>query len=197
MAGPDARDAPHTDLPAARLEALRDERGPERPAGRSPAFHLLAKPTGARLQPRLRLLLLPVEGDALPGLRFRMADELLETYLRQLIEAHAGVPEVTIAWQGGEPTLMGIEFFRRSVELAERYLRPGSGPCYTIQTNGTLIDAEWAAFFKANDFLVGISIDGPREIHDTYRVSKGGARHLRQVMGGLGHLPRPASSGTR
>src|SRR2546430_2329096 len=123
-----------------------------------------------------------------PGSRFRMADELLETYLRQLIEAHAGVPEVTIAWQGGEPTMMGLDFFRRSVELAQRHLRPGQRAAYTIQTNGTLLDEEWAAFFKAHGFLVGISIDGPREMHDAYRVNRGGRGSFGQVMRGLGHL---------
>ena len=121
-----------------------------------------------------------------PGSRFRMADELLETYVRQLIEAHAGLPEVTIAWQGGEPTLMGVDFFRRSVELVERYLRPGSAPIYTIQTNGTLARRGVGAFFLEHDFLVGISIDGPRELHDAYRVNKGGKGPSTQVVRGLG-----------
>jgi uncharacterized protein len=116
-----------------------------------------------------------------------MADELLETYLRQLIEAHT-VPEVTIAWQGGEPTLMGLDFFRRSVELAERYRRPGMRLAYTIQTSGTLIDDEWAAFFKEHDFLVGISIDGPRAMHDAYRVDKGAQPTFDRVMAGLDRL---------
>ena len=107
---------------------------------------------------------------------------------KQLIEAHAGVPEVAIAWQGGEPTLMGVDFFRRSVELAEIYLQPGQRAAYTIQTNGTLLDEEWAAFFTDNDFLVGISIDGPRELHDTYRVNKGGKGSFDQVMHGLSFL---------
>jgi uncharacterized protein len=123
-----------------------------------------------------------------PGSRFRMADELLETYLRQLIEAHARVPEVQIAWQGGEPTLMGVEFFRRSVELAGRYLRPGQRAVYTIQTNGTLLDEEWAALFREYGFLVGISIDGPRDLHDAYRVNKGGKGSFDEVMRGLEHL---------
>jgi uncharacterized protein len=117
-----------------------------------------------------------------------MAEELLETYLRQLIEAHAGQPEVTIAWQGGEPTLMGLDFFRRSVELTERHLRPGQRATITIQTNGTLVDEEWAAFFKENGVLVGISIDGPRELHDAYRVNKGGKGSFDDVMRGLGQL---------
>src|SRR5262249_19384967 len=118
----------------------------------------------------------------------RMADELLEAYLRQLIESHARVPEVTIAWQGGEPTLMGIEFFRRSVELAEGFLKPGQRAAWTMQTNGTLIDDEWGAFFKEHDFLIGLSVDGPRELHDAFRVNKGGKGSFDQVMRGLAFL---------
>jgi uncharacterized protein len=117
-----------------------------------------------------------------------MAEDLLETYIRQLIESHARSPEVVIAWQGGEPTLMGLDFFRRSVELAERHLLPRQRASYTIQTNGTLLDEEWAAFLKEHNFLVGISIDGPRELHDAYRVNKGGAGSFDQVLRGLGHL---------
>ena len=117
-----------------------------------------------------------------------MADELLETYVRQLVEAHAGSPEVTIAWQGGEPTLMGVDFFRRSVELARSFALPGQRVAYTIQTNGTLIDQEWAEFFATNGVLVGLSIDGPRELHDTYRVDKGGKGSFDRVMRGLAFL---------
>ncbi len=152
------------------------------------AFHLLAKPTGAVCNLDCSYCFFLSKEMLYPGSRFRMADELLEQYLRQLIEAHATVPEVAIAWQGGEPTMMGLDFFRRSIELARRYLQPGQRAVYTIQTNGTLLDEEWAAFFKDNDFLVGISIDGPREMHDTYRVNKGGRGSFDQVMKGLGHL---------
>ena len=80
----------------------------------------------------------------------------------------------------------GVDFFRRSVELADRYLRQGRA-VYTIQTNGTLLDEEWAGFFSENDFLVGISIDGPRELHDAYRVNKGG-------KGSFEALPRRLTS---
>jgi uncharacterized protein len=117
-----------------------------------------------------------------------MADDLFETYLRQLIEAHARSAEVTVAWQGGEPTMMGLDFFRRSVELAEKHRMPYQRIVYTIQTNATLIDDEWAAFFKEHGFLVGVSIDGPREIHDTYRVDKGGKGSFDRVMAGLANL---------
>ena len=153
--------------------------------GAPPAFHLLAKPTGAVCNLDCAYCFFLSKEMLYPGSRFRMADELLETYLRQLIEAHANVPEVTVAWQGGEPTLMGVDFFRRSVELTNRYMKPGQRPVFTIQTNGTLIDEEWADFFAANEFLVGISIDGPRDIHDAYRVNKGGNGSFDQVMRGL------------
>ncbi len=152
------------------------------------AFHLLAKPTGAVCNLDCSYCFFLSKEMLYPGSRFRMADELLEEYVRQLIEAHAGVPEVMVAWQGGEPTMMGVEFFRRSIELADQYLQPGQKAIYTIQTNGTLIDDEWAAFFKDNDFLVGISIDGTKEIHDTYRVNKGGRGSFDQVIAGLEHL---------
>jgi len=153
-----------------------------------PAFHLLAKPTGAVCNLDCAYCFFLSKEMLYPGSRFRMADDLLETYLKQLIESHAGVPEVMIAWQGGEPTLMGVEFFRRSVELAEGHLKPGQRAAYTIQTNGTLIDDEWAAFFAENGFLVGISIDGPRELHDAYRVNKGGKGSFDDVMAGLDRL---------
>jgi uncharacterized protein len=153
-----------------------------------PAFHLLAKPTGAVCNLDCSYCFFLSKEMLYPGSRFRMADDLLDAYVRQLIEAHARSPVVTVAWQGGEPTLMGVEFFRRSVELARAYLRPGQRVEYTIQTNATLLDDEWASLFKQHDFLVGVSIDGPRELHDAYRVNKGGKGSFDQVMAGLGHL---------
>jgi serine-type anaerobic sulfatase-maturating enzyme len=152
------------------------------------SFHLLAKPTGAVCNLDCAYCFFLSKEMLYPGSAFRMADDLLETYIRQLIEAHARSPVVTIAWQGGEPTLMGLEFFSRSVELAEQHLRPGQRAEHTIQTNGTLLDEEWAAFFREHDFLVGISIDGPRDLHDAYRVNKGGKGSFDQVMRGLEHL---------
>ncbi len=152
-----------------------------------PAFHLLAKPTGATCNLDCAYCFFLSKEMLYPGSRFRMADELLETYIRQLIEAQR-VPHVTIAWQGGEPTLMGVDFFRRSIEHVERYRRPGMTVEYTIQTNGTLIDDELAGFFREHDFLVGISIDGPRGMHDAYRVDRGGAPTFDRVMRGLAAL---------
>jgi uncharacterized protein len=153
-----------------------------------PAFHLLAKPTGAICNLDCEYCFFLSKEMLYPGSRFRMADDLLESYLRQLIEAHARSSEVTVAWQGGEPTMMGLDFFRRSVELAEKHRMPHQRITYTIQTNATLIDDEWATLFKDNGFLVGVSIDGPKEIHDTYRVDKGGKGSFDRVMAGLSHL---------
>ena len=97
-----------------------------KPAQDAPAaFHLLAKPTGAHCNLDCDYCFFLSKEMLYPGTRFRMTDELLESYLKQLIEAHSRVPEVTIAWQGGEPTLMGLDFFRRSVKLANRILKPG------------------------------------------------------------------------
>ncbi len=102
-----------------------------------------------------------------------MSEEVLEAYIKQLLEAHQ-VPQVTVAWQGGEPTLMGLDFFRRSLELQEKYRRPGTLIENTFQTNGVLLDAEWCQFFRENGFLIGLSLDGPKELHDFYRKDKGG-----------------------
>jgi uncharacterized protein len=155
-----------------------------RPANAPPAFHLLAKPTGAICNLDCKYCFFLSKEKLYPGSRFRMSDELLEIYIRQLIESQQ-IPEVSLAWQGGEPTLMGLGFFKRSVELAEKYKRPGMDVQYTMQTNGTKLDDEWCAFFKEHNFLVGLSVDGPREIHDTYRVNKGGAGSFDQVMAGF------------
>ena len=118
----------------------------QRPLTAPRAFHLLAKPTGAICNLDCKYCFFLSKEMLYPGSRFRMADELLETYIRQYIEAQA-VPEVNIAWQGGEPTLMGLDFFRRSVMYAEKYRRPGMNILYSMQTNGTLLDDEWCEFF--------------------------------------------------
>src|SRR3954453_3250566 len=89
-----------------------------------PAFHLLAKPTGAVCNLDCSYCFFLSKEMLYPGSRFRMADELLETYVRQLIEAHGAAPEVSVAWQGGEPTLMALDFFRRPIELERAYARP-------------------------------------------------------------------------
>jgi uncharacterized protein len=146
-------------------------------------FHLLAKPTGAVCNLDCKYCFFLSKEMLYPGSRFRMADQLLETYVRQLLESHPD-GEVSVAWQGGEPTLMGLDFFRRSVEDVEKHRRRGQKVAYSIQTNGTRLDDEWCAFFKERQFLVGLSVDGPRRLHDAYRVDKGGQGTFDRVMRG-------------
>lgn len=153
------------------------------------SFHLLSKPTGAICNLNCSYCFFLSKEQLYPDSPFRMSDELLETYIRQLLESHRD-QEVTVAWQGGEPTMMRLPFFARSVELVQKHKRPDQRIEYTIQTNATLLDDEWGAFLKEHDFLVGISIDGPREIHDTYRVDKGGKPTFDRVMAGLDVLNR-------
>jgi uncharacterized protein len=102
-----------------------------------------------------------------------MSQATLEAYIRQLRESHR-TPQVTVAWQGGEPTLMKLEFFRRAVELVDKHRHPGQTVQHTFQTNGLLLDDDWCAFFKQHNVLVGLSVDGPRELHDTYRRDRRG-----------------------
>jgi uncharacterized protein len=153
------------------------------------AFHLLAKPTGAACNLDCKYCFFLSKERLYPNSDFRMSDEVLEAYLRQYLSSQPG-PEINVAWQGGEPTLMGIEFFRRSIEIERRYTRPGTSILNTIQTNGVLLDDEWCAFFKDNRFLVGLSLDGPREMHDAYRVDKSGAPSFDKVMRGLSLLQK-------
>jgi uncharacterized protein len=151
------------------------------PASAPRSLHVLAKPSGAICNLDCTYCFFLSKEALYPGSRFRMGDDLLEGYIRQVIETQRG-PHVTIAWQGGEPTLMGVDFFRRSIELVERYRRPGMTVEHTIQTNGTLLDAEWADLFREHGFLVGLSMDGPAEIHDANRVDKGGAPTHAKVL---------------
>jgi uncharacterized protein len=151
-------------------------------------FHVLAKPTGAVCNLDCKYCFFLSKQALYPDSDFRMADDLLELYIRQLLESQP--TQVTIAWQGGEPTLMDLDFFRRSMELVEKYSKPGQRVEHTIQTNGTRLDDEWCAFFKQHNFLVGLSVDGPRELHDKYRVDKGGRGTFDQVMRGWNSLKK-------
>jgi uncharacterized protein len=153
------------------------------------SFHVLAKPTGAICNLDCKYCFFLSKEMLYPGDRFRMSDELLQTYICQLLEAQP-LGEVNIAWQGGEPTLMGINFFRRAIEYVEQYRKPGQRILHTMQTNGTLLDGEWCAFLKEHDFLIGLSVDGPKQMHDTYRVNKRGAGSFDDVMRGREALRR-------
>jgi serine-type anaerobic sulfatase-maturating enzyme len=137
------------------------ERAPE-------AFHVMAKPTGSRCNLRCDYCFFLEKSALYPGSDSKMTDDVMDAFVRQTIEAQR-VPFVTLAWQGGEPTLMGLDFFRRALDVERGALPPGWQVERTIQTNGTLLDDEWAAFLAENDVLVGLSLDGPRELHDAYR----------------------------
>lgn len=147
-------------------------------------FHVMAKPIG----PICNLdcsycYYLEKEGLFPKGEQFRMAPEVLETYIREYI-ASQKTPEVTFAWQGGEPTLLGIDYFRRIVELQRKHAG-GRKINNTLQTNGTRLNAEWCLFFREHAFLIGLSIDGPRELHDAHRRDKGGKPTFDQVLRGM------------
>lgn len=154
----------------------------------SNAFHVMTKPTGAICNLDCEYCFFLAKEQLYPGSSFRMDDDVHSAYIEQLLAAHADAPEVVVAFQGGEPTMMGLEFFSRTLELQQRYARPGQRILNTIQTNATLISDEWAGFLAEHDFLVGVSIDGPREMHDAYRVDKGGKPTIDRVMVGLRRL---------
>lgn len=120
------------------------------------------------------------------GTRFRMDDALLEHFIQSYIGSHPG-PTVIFPWHGGEPTVLGVEFFRKAEELQRKYLPAGWNCINVPQTNGTLLDEEWCAFFKEKNFAVGLSLDGPSEFHDVNRPDKQGRPTHERVMRGL-HL---------
>ncbi|MCL6608028.1 MAG: anaerobic sulfatase maturase [Geminicoccaceae bacterium] len=152
-------------------------------------YHLLVKPAGAACNLACQYCFFLSKENLYPGESHLMSEARLDRYLRQLFASSPG-PDVHIAWQGGEPMLRGLDFFEKSVALAERYRKPHQRPVHSIQTNGTLIDDEWAAFFKRHDYLVGISLDGPRELHDAYRVDKRGRGSFDEVLRGWRILQR-------
>lgn len=156
----------------------------------SPAsFHVMAKPSGALCNLDCRYCFyLDKETLYAPGGRVRMGDDVLSAYVRQQFESQRGA-EVVFAWQGGEPTLLGVEFFERAVALQRRH---GAGRTVqnAFQTNGVLLDDAWGAFLRRENFLVGLSVDGPAALHDAYRVDKAGRPTWERVMCGLEVLRR-------
>ncbi len=158
------------------------------PSARRP-FHLMAKPTGAVCNLACDYCYFLRKEALYPGSSFRMHDATLERFIDQMLAAQPG-PEVTLAWQGGEPTLMGLAFFERAVALAEARRQPHQNVQHTLQTNATKLDDAWGAFLARHGFLVGVSLDGPRALHDRYRRGKGGAGSFDAVMRGVAALRR-------
>jgi len=153
-------------------------------------FHIMAKPHGAicNLNCTYCYYLEKENLYTKGGREFRMSDAVLESYILQFIQTQPG-QQVSFAWQGGEPTLLGIPFFERVVELQKKYAG-GKTVDNAFQTNGTLLDDKWGEFLAANKFLIGLSIDGPEELHDAYRVDKGGQPTHARVLRGLGFLKK-------
>ncbi|HET8883796.1 MAG TPA: anaerobic sulfatase maturase [Solimonas sp.] len=150
-------------------------------------LHLMAKPVG----PVCNLdcdycFYLEKEKLHAPRTKFRMSDETLRAYVRSYIAAQ-NTPEVEFTWQGGEPTLMGLDFFELAVRL-QREFANGKTIRNTLQTNGTLLDDDWCAFLARENFTVGISLDGPRALHDLHRYDKRGRSSFDDVMRGLALL---------
>jgi uncharacterized protein len=159
------------------------------PRSAPPAFHILMKPTGAVCNLYCKYCFFLSKKSLYPDSKFQMSEDILEMYLKQHLESHQA-PDVVIAWQGGEPTLIGLDFFKKSVELVNKLKRPDQKVSYTVQTNGTQLNDAWCEFFKANNFLIGLSTDGPKNIHDTYRRTRSGDGSFDQVMRGLDFLKK-------
>jgi len=151
------------------------------------AFHLMAKPAGAACNLACGYCFYLEKKDLFPaGRSLRMTPETLRAYIAATIAAQ-NIPEVQFTWQGGEPLLMGLEFFQLAVDL-QRQLADGKTIRNTIQTNGTLLDDRWCEFFRREGFLVGLSLDGPRHIHDPGRPDKRGRPSFDAVLAGLRRL---------
>lgn len=150
-------------------------------------FHILSKPVGALCNMKCDYCFYLNKKEHYPeSTRFDMSLETLEAHIKNYIQAQpAGCREVTFGWQGGEPTMRGLGFYRHAVALQKKHRRAGMNIVNTIQTNGLLLNDEWAAFFSRHRFLVGISIDGDHELHDRYRKNNSGRGSYQQVVRGL------------
>lgn len=147
-------------------------------------FYVMAKPAGARCNLRCAYCYYLEKSNLYTAAPAQtMSDELLERFIREYIEAQAG-DEVIFSWHGGETLLRSRDFYRRALELQRRYAA-GRRIENSIQTNGTLLDDAWCAFFRENNFLVGISLDGTAEMHDRYRLDRQGGPTFEAVMRGV------------
>jgi len=148
-------------------------------------IHIMAKPTGPLCNLSCKYCFYTEKEALFPKVEnYRMPDEVLEAYIQKHIAINCDAPEIRFVWQGGEPTLLGIDFFRKVVSLQEAHDCPK--PIQnSLQTNGTLLTDEWCAFLKKHNFLVGLSIDGPEEIHNRYRVDCNAGPTFHKVLRGL------------
>jgi len=152
-------------------------------------FTLMAKPAGPRCNLRCEYCFYLEKEQYFPEKgKQQMSDAVLDAYIRQYIAA-TDSQEVVFAWQGGEPTLMGLEFFKKAVQLQHRY-KNGKTITNSIQTNGVLLTDAWCSFLAEHQFLVGLSLDGPKEIHDRYRKDRNGRPTFSNVMQTLDRLQK-------
>ena len=143
-------------------------------SGRQYRFHAMVKPSGSECNIDCDYCFYLHKADLLQHESgARMSASMLELHIQQYIESQTG-DEVVFSWQGGEPTLMGLDFFRTVVALQKKYAKPGQRIGNDLQTNGIALDEQWIEFLKAHDFLVGLSIDGPQDLHDIYRKTRNG-----------------------
>ena len=147
-------------------------------------IHVVAKPIGPLCNLHCDYCFY-LEKQALfnSGEQYRMSDAVLSTFITNYITSQP-TPVVEFVWQGGEPTILGIDFFKRVVELQKRFAGTKT-ITNSLQTNGTLLTTEWCRFLKKNNFMVGISLDGPKEVHDRYRRDRQGKGTFDPVMRGL------------
>ncbi len=152
-------------------------------------FSLLVKPASADCNLRCRYCFYLDRCDLYPeSKRHRMSNDVLDQMIRTFLATDQ--PQHSFGWQGGEPTLMGLDFFKHVIELQQRHGRPGVAVSNGLQTNTTLIDDAWAEHLYRCNFLVGVSLDGPPEVHDRYRVFVDGRGAHADVMKGLACLKR-------
>lgn len=153
------------------------------------AFHVMAKPIGPICNLNCKYCYyLEKEKLYSANKNFKMSNEVLEAYIKQMIEGQE-VEEIMFVWQGGEPTMRGLDFFEKAVQLQKLYAGKKK-ISNSFQTNGTILNAEWCKFFKKHNFLVGISIDGPAQFHDKYRIYKSKKPSFHLVMKGIKLLKR-------
>jgi uncharacterized protein len=148
------------------------------------AFHVMLKPAGPSCNLSCTYCYYLEKKKLYPGKKdLKMSDGLLEEFIKQFIEAHQ-VPVVTFTWQGGEPTLMGLDFYKKAIALQKKYAG-GKTIDNAFQTNGTRLNEDWCKFFNDNKILVGISIDGAEHNHDHYRKTAAGGPTFRRAMKGI------------
>lgn len=159
------------------------------PAWLPTSFNIMAKPRGSICNMDCDYCYFLSKEQMYPMSSFKMPNEILEEYTRQYIQA-LQVPQITFTWQGGEPTLIGLDFYKSAVVYQKKYAPPGIRIDNALQTNGTLLDDAWCDFFKENNFLIGISIDGPQKYHDVYRKNKSGESSFQEVTKGVNLLKK-------